>query len=75
LWYDALIASNWIIPLSEIKTKVLLWQGQEDESVPLSMGKYMADKIRIARLILFPMLDIYGFFKHFAEVLDKLLNC
>ncbi len=34
-WYDAMIPSNWPIPLDEIKTKLYLWQGEEDISVPL----------------------------------------
>ncbi len=44
-WYDAMIPGNWPIPLNEIKTKVYLWQGEEDISVPLSMGQYMAEKL------------------------------
>ena len=46
-WYDAMIPGNWPIPLNEIKTKVYLWHGEEDISVPLSMGQYMAEKLPI----------------------------
>ena len=44
-WYDAMIPGNWQIPLNEIKAKIHLWQGEEDISVPMSMGQYLAEKI------------------------------
>lgn len=44
-WYDAMIPANWPIPLDEITSKVYLWQGRDDISVPPSMGRYLAEKI------------------------------
>ena len=44
-WYDAMIPVTWPILLEEIKTKVYLWQDEEDISVPLAMGRYIAKKI------------------------------
>ena len=74
-WYDALIATNWSIPLNEIKAKVLLWQGEEDESVPLAMGKYLAENIPNCEAEFIPKAGHLWIFEYFKEVLDRLLAC
>ena len=72
-WYDAMIPGNWPIPLNEIKTKVYLWQGEEDISVPLSMGQYMAEKLPNCEAIFIKGVGHFWIFEHLAEMLEKLV--
>lgn len=73
-WYDAMIPGNWPIPLNEIKTKVYLWQGEEDISVPLSMGHYMAKKIPNCEAKFIKGVGHFWIFEHLAEMLEKLVE-
>jgi pimeloyl-ACP methyl ester carboxylesterase len=44
--YDAwLLQQPWGFPLEEVKVRVLLWQGESDLSVPVAMGRYLAERI------------------------------
>lgn len=73
-WYDALIPGNWPIPLDEIKTKVYLWQGEEDISVPLSMGQYIAEKIPDCEAEYIKGAGHFWIFEHLDEMLEKLVQ-
>ena len=73
-WYDAMIPGNWPIPLSEIKTKVYLWQGEEDISVPPSMGQYLADKIHNCEAEFIKDAGHFWIFEHLSEMLKKVLK-
>ena len=73
-WYDAMIPGNWPIPLNEIKTKVYLWQGEEDISVPLSMGQYMAEKLPNCEAKFIKGVGHFWIFEHLAEMLEKLVE-
>ncbi len=73
-WYDALIPGTWSIPLNEIKTKLYLWQGEEDISVPLSMGQYMAEKIPNCEARFIKGVGHFWIFEHLAEMLEKLVE-
>lgn len=72
-WYDAMIPGNWPIPLNEIKTKVYLWQGEEDISVPLSMGQYIAEKLPNCEAKFIKGVGHFWIFEHLAEMLEKLV--
>jgi len=72
-WYDAMIPSNWPIPLSEIETNVHLWQGEEDVSVPPSMGHYLAEQIPHCEATFIPGAGHFWIFEHLAEMLEKLV--
>ena len=73
-WYDAMIPANWPIPLNEIKAKVYLWQGEEDISVPLSMGQYMAEKLPNCEAKFIKGVGHFWIFEHLAEMLEKLVE-
>jgi pimeloyl-ACP methyl ester carboxylesterase len=73
-WYDAMIPGNWPIPLNEIKTKVYLWQGEEDISVPLSMGQYLAEKMPNCEAKYIEGAGHFWIFEHLAEMLEKLVG-
>lgn len=72
-WYDAMIPGNWPIPLNEIKTKFYLWEGEEDISVPLSMGQYMAEKLPNCEVKFIKGVGHFWIFEHLAEMLEKLV--
>ena len=73
-WYDAMIPGNWPIPLNEIKTKVYLWQGEEDISVPPAMGHYMAEIIPNCEAEFIKGAGHFWIFEHLAEMLEKLVG-
>jgi pimeloyl-ACP methyl ester carboxylesterase len=71
-WYDAMIPGNWPIPLDEISTKVYIWQGEEDISVPPSMGQYLADKIPNCEAEFIKGAGHFWIFEHLSEMLKVL---
>lgn len=73
-WYDAMIPSAWPIPLNEIKVKVHIWQGEEDASVPPSMGEYMAEKIPNCEATFVKDAGHFWIFEHLPEMLEKLVK-
>ena len=73
-WYDVMIPSEWPIPLEEIKIKVYLWQGEEDISVPLAMGQYIAEKIPDCEAIYIKGFGHFWIFEHMSQMLDKLVT-
>jgi pimeloyl-ACP methyl ester carboxylesterase len=73
-WYDAMIPGNWPIPLNEIKAKVYLWQGEEDISVPPSMGQYMAERIPNCEAEFIKEAGHFWIFEHLPEMLEKLVK-
>lgn len=73
-WNDAMIPANWPIPLDEIKTQVYLWQGEEDVSVPPSMGHFMADKIPNCEAEFIEDAGHFWIFEHLPEMLAKLVR-
>lgn len=72
-WYDAMIPSEWPIPIEEIKIKVHLWQGEEDISVPLAMGQYIARKIPDCEAKFIKGFGHLWIFEHMSEMLEKLV--
>ncbi|MGB6867640.1 MAG: alpha/beta hydrolase [Candidatus Aminicenantaceae bacterium] len=73
-WYDAMIPGNWSIPLNEIKTKVYLWQGEEDISATPSMGHYMAERIPNCEAEFIESAGHFWIFEHLPEMLAKLVG-
>ncbi len=73
-WYDAMIPAGWPIPLEEIKIKVYLWQGEEDISIPLAMGQYIAEKIPDCEATFIPHVGHFWIFEHLSEMLDTLVS-
>lgn len=74
MWYDAMLPANWPIPLNEIKTKVHLWQGEEDITVPLAMGQYMAGEIPNCKASFIKGSGHFWIFEHIAEILEELIS-
>jgi pimeloyl-ACP methyl ester carboxylesterase len=74
MWYDAMLPANWPIPLNEIKIKVHLWQGEEDFTVPLAMGQYMAKEIPNCKAIYLKGAGHFWIFEHMAEIIEELIS-
>lgn len=73
-WYDAMIPGSWPIPLEEISTRVHLWQGEEDISVPPAMGRYLADRIPDCEATFIQGAGHFWIFEHMPEMLETLVD-
>ena len=71
--YDVTLPKNWNIPLSQIKSKVILWQAEED-FLTGNMTKYIADKLPNSELIILPKVGHLWIMEHVKEVLERLIN-
>ena len=49
-----LYTTDWRFDLRNIRSKVFLWYGQDDENVSLNMGKYYASQIPKSKLTVYP---------------------
>ncbi len=71
--YDVTLPKNWNIPLNQIRSKVILWQAEEDVLTG-NMTKYIAEKLANSELIQLPEVGHLWIMEHVKEVLDKLIN-
>ncbi len=71
--YDVTIPGNWPIPLEQISTRVHLWQGEHDISIPPAAARYLADKIPDSVLAMIPDGGHFWVFEHLHEMLDVLV--
>ncbi len=71
--YDVTIPGNWPIPLGEIRTKVHIWQGEQDVAVAPAAGRFFADRIKDAELTMIPDAGHMWIFEHLGEMLDVLV--
>jgi hypothetical protein len=71
--YDINLAGHWPIPLEDIKTKVYLWQAEEDRGVG-GMGRYIAGKMTNCEATYIPNVGHFWIFEHMGEMLDKLVS-
>jgi pimeloyl-ACP methyl ester carboxylesterase len=65
----ALFARPWGFRLEDIAVPVHVWHGDADRNVPVSHGRYQADRIPNAKLHLYPGEGHMLFFEHTAEIL------
>jgi pimeloyl-ACP methyl ester carboxylesterase len=73
-WYDTMIPATWPIPLEEIGVRVHLWQGEEDESVPLAVGRYIAARIPDCEATYIKGNGHFWIFEHLGEMLGTLVS-
>lgn len=67
-----LFARPWDFALEGTATEVHLWHGEADETVPVSMGRYVAKTLPNCRATFLPGAGHFWIFEHFDEVLAKL---
>ena len=71
--YDVTLPKNWKIPLSQIKSKIILWHAEEDCLVG-NMTKYLADSLPNSELISLPKTGHLWVMEHVKEILEELVN-
>jgi pimeloyl-ACP methyl ester carboxylesterase len=71
--YDVTLPKNWNIPLDQIKSKIILWNAEEDGLVG-NMTKYLAGQLPNAELISIPEAGHMWIVEHIKEVLEKLMK-
>jgi pimeloyl-ACP methyl ester carboxylesterase len=54
IWEVVLLASPWGFRLEDIHTKVFLWHGEEDTTVPQHMGRYVARTLSDCKARFYP---------------------
>lgn len=64
-----LYTRNWGFDISQIKSKVYLFYGEDDQSVPLAMGKYYHSKIKNSILKTYPKEGHLISITHIEEIL------
>ena len=65
---------DWPIPLNEIKTKVFLWQGEEDAGACPALGRYIAKNIPNCDAEFIEGEGHLWIFEHLPEMLEKLVS-
>ncbi len=68
-----LFARPWGFRVEEIPIEVLLWHGDADKTVPISMGRYMADAIPNCRATYYPNEGHFLAFDRMDEILSALV--
>ena len=71
--YDVMIPATWPIPLEEIRSKIYLWHGEEDISVPPAMGHYIAEKLPNCEATFIPDAGHFWIFEHMGDMLGTLV--
>ncbi len=74
--YELLLYSRpWGFLLKDIALPVDLWHGEEDRSVPPSMGRYQASAIRQCHAIFYPQEGHFSLaINHMEEILSRLIK-
>ena len=72
-WESLLLSHPWGFRLEDITMEVHLWHGEDDASIPVSMGRTMAGAIPNCRATFLPGEGHFLFFDHWGEILSALL--
>jgi pimeloyl-ACP methyl ester carboxylesterase len=72
-WEVIVLTRPWGFRLEDINTKIYLWQGEEDTTVPIYMGKYMASILPNCEATLYPAEGHTLMFNYWREILAKAL--
>ena len=68
-----LFARPWAFRVEDISVEVLLWHGEADKTVPISMGRYIAGAIPNCRAKYYPNEGHFMVFDHLEEILAALV--
>jgi pimeloyl-ACP methyl ester carboxylesterase len=66
------VCGPWGFRLEDIRTPVVVWQGEADPNVPPAMGRYLARTIPNARAHFVPGAGHFLGFSHWGEILESL---
>jgi pimeloyl-ACP methyl ester carboxylesterase len=73
-WDIRLLTRPWGFRLEDIKVPVWIWHGSDDNQVPLSMAKYIADQILSCTTRFISGEAHLMLFKYWEDILDGLLS-
>ncbi len=72
--YEVILYTRpWPFPLEQIKIEVHLWQGEEDNATPPSMGYYLERVLPNCQATFVPNAGHLWHLDHMGEVLDTLV--
>src|SRR5262249_22889296 len=71
-WDNVSWAGEWDIDLGAVRCPVLLWYGGDDRLAPPEFGRYLAQNLPQARLVMRDGEGHMGLFEHLGEILDEL---
>ena len=71
--YDVTLPKNWNIPLNEIRTKITIWQA-EDDCLVGKMAEYTSKQLPNSDLIKIPKVGHFWIMENMKTVLNKLIN-
>ena len=70
-WEVVLLASPWGFRLEDIHTKIFLWHGEEDTTVPQQMGRYVARALSNCRAKFYPGEGHTLIYNYWREILTE----
>jgi pimeloyl-ACP methyl ester carboxylesterase len=68
------VLSDWGFRLEDIKSKVFLWQGENDPNVVPAMGRYYAERLPNCEATFVPNAGHLLFISHMRPILEQLLK-
>jgi len=71
-WDNVSWLGAWDVDLSAIGCPVLLWYGTDDRFAPLPLGRWLAENLPDARLVMREGEGHFGIMEHLGEMLDAL---
>jgi len=73
-WDNVSWLGTWDVDLSAIRCPVLLWYGTDDRFAPLPLGRWLAENLPDARLVIRKGEGHFGIMEHLGEMLDALTD-
>jgi len=74
-WETVIFSQPWGFRLEDIAMEVHLWHGEEDASMPLAVGHYLARTIPMCHSTFLPGEGHFLLFDHWAEILAAMVSC
>jgi pimeloyl-ACP methyl ester carboxylesterase len=68
------VVTDWGFRLEDIRTKVFIWQGEDDPNVTPAMARYLAARIQDSETSLVPGAGHLLMFSHWRQILAQLLE-
>jgi pimeloyl-ACP methyl ester carboxylesterase len=73
LWEEVMVARPWGFALDDVKVEARLWHGAED-AVPVERAEFIAERLPLARLTVWPGEGHCGFLRRWDEVLGAMIE-
>jgi len=71
-WDNVAWLGPWDVDLAAVHCPVHLWYGEQDSTVPLAHGRWLAEHLSHARLVVWPGEGHLALLRHLPEILDPL---